>query len=250
MSQQMEPVFSIITVTYNASAVVEGTIRSVLSQKYHNIEYIIIDGASKDSTMDIIGKYRGRITTVISEKDRGIYDAMNKGIKAATGDYLCFLNAGDKFHSHDTLRRVAASLNRLGSLPGVVYGETEIVDGQGHDLGPRRLKAPEKLSWKSFRNGMVVCHQAFFARRDLALTEPYDLRYPYCADIDWCIRIMKRSKVLHNTGYILIDYLNEGMSTRNRWASLKERFAIMKHYYGLPVTLFRHAWFVLRSAFK
>lgn len=91
------PKFSIITVTYNAEKVLEDTIQSVISQTYHHIEYIIVDGASKDGTLSIINRYRSRIHTVVSEPDKGLYDAMNKGIALASGDYLCFLNAGDCF---------------------------------------------------------------------------------------------------------------------------------------------------------
>ena len=89
------PKFSIITVTYNAEKVLEDTIQSVISQTYHHVEYIIVDGASKDGTLSIIDRYRSRITTVVSEPDKGLYDAMNKAISLASGDYLCFLNAGD-----------------------------------------------------------------------------------------------------------------------------------------------------------
>lgn len=97
------PKFSIITVTYNAAKVLEDTIQSIVTQTYKNLEYIIVDGGSTDETLDIIHKYQEHITTVISEPDQGLYDAMNKGIKLATGDYLCFLNAGDGLHEDDTL---------------------------------------------------------------------------------------------------------------------------------------------------
>lgn len=102
----------------------------------------------------------------------------------------------------------------------------------------RRLSAPATLTWKSFKQGMLVCHQAFFARRDLV--EPYDLRYRFSADFDWCIRIMKKADVLHNTHLTLIDYLNEGMTTRNHKASLKERFRIMSRHYGWASTVTHH----------
>ena len=270
------PKFSIITVTYNAAKVLEDTIQSIVTQTYKNLEYIIVDGGSTDETLDIIHKYQEHITTVISEPDQGLYDAMNKGIKLATGDYLCFLNAGDGLHEDDTLLQMVHSINGT-ALPGVLYGETEIVDSQGHFLYMRRLSAPATLTWKSFKQGMLVCHQAFFARRDLV--EPYDLRYRFSADFDWCIRIMKKADVLHNThltliDYLnegmttrrrqrqmcirdshnthltLIDYLNEGMTTRNHKASLKERFRIMSRHYGWASTVTHHLWFVLRLLYK
>ncbi len=247
MHNHPTPKFSIITVCYNAEATLEDTIQSVISQTYHHVEYIIVDGASKDRTMDIVNRYRDRIAVVVSEPDKGLYDAMNKGIRLATGDYLCFLNAGDSFHEDDTLQQMVHSIHTL-QLPDVLYGETELVDHEGHFLRMRRLQAPEHLTWKSFRQGMLVCHQAFFPRRDLVM--PYDLRYRFSADFDWCIKIMKKSKVLHNTHLTLIDYLAEGMTTRNHQASLKERFRIMARHYGWASTVAHHAWFALRLLLK
>ena len=225
------PKFSIITVTYNAGKVLEDTIQSVISQTYRNVEYIIVDGKSKDNTLEIADKYRDHISKVVSEPDKGLYDAMNKGIRLATGDYLCFLNAGDELHNNETLQQIVHTLKGT-ALPDVIYGETAIVDAEGHFLHMRRLSAPEQLHWKSFKQGMLVCHQAFFARRELAVKHLYDLKYRFSADFDWCIRMMKEAKCLHNTRLTLIDYLNEGMTTQNHKASLKERFRIMTKHYG------------------
>lgn len=247
MHNHVHPKFSIITVTYNAGAVLEDTIQSVITQTYRNVEYIIVDGGSKDHTLDIINRYREHIHTLVSEPDKGLYDAMNKGIRLATGDYLCFLNAGDELHEDDTLQLMVHSITGT-ELPDVLYGETAIVDEEGHFLRMRRLSAPEDLNWKSFKDGMLVCHQAFFPRRELA--EPYDLRYRFSADFDWCIRIMKKACTLHNTHLTIIDYLDEGMTTQNRKASLKERFRIMAKHYGWISTAAHHAWFVLRLIIK
>jgi glycosyltransferase involved in cell wall biosynthesis len=243
------PKFSIITVTYNAEKVLEDTIQSVIFQTYRNVEYIIVDGASKDHTLEIVNKYHNRINKVISEPDKGLYDAMNKGIQLATGDYLCFLNAGDKFHDSETLQKVVHTLKDQ-ELPDVIYGETAIVDEEGHFLHMRRLSTPAHLNWKSFKQGMLVCHQAFFANRELAINHLYDLQYRFSADFDWCIRIMKKAKCLHNTRLTLIDYLNEGMTTKNHKASLKERFCIMAKHYGLISTILHHGWFVIRLFYK
>lgn len=248
MHSHLTPKFSVITVCYNAQATLEDTIQSVIAQTYHHVEYIIVDGASKDRTLSIINRYRDRIATVVSEPDKGLYDAMNKGLRLATGDYVCFLNAGDSFHEDDTLQQMVHTLRELTELPDVLYGETALVDAEGHFVRMRRLQAPEHLTWHSFRQGMLVCHQAFFAKRTLA--EPYDLRYRFSADFDWCIRIMKKSKVLHNTHLTLIDYLEEGMTTRNHKASLHERFRIMTKHYGWLSTVAHHAWFVVRAMIK
>ena len=225
----------------------EDTIQSVITQTYKGVEYIIIDGGSKDGTLDIINRYKTHIHTVISEPDKGLYDAMNKGIRVATGDYICFLNAGDALHEDDTLLLMVHSITGE-VLPDVLYGETQLVDEEGHFVRMRRLSAPEQLTWKSFQKGMLVCHQAFFARRELA--EPYDLHYRFSADFDWCIRIMKKSRILHNTHLTLIDYLNEGMTTRNHKASLKERFHIMCKHYGYISTVLHHIGFVFRLLYR
>lgn len=246
-SVRLTPSFSVITVTYNAAEVLEDTIQSVITQTYHHVEYIIVDGASTDGTMDVVRKYRSRIRAVVSEPDKGLYDAMNKGMAMATGDYLCFLNAGDCFHEDDTLQQIARGIGGDG-LPDILYGDTAIVDKEGHFLRMRRLSPPERLTWKSFRSGMLVCHQAFFVRRELA--EPYDLRYRYSADFDWCVRVMKKAHTLHNTRLTVVDYLDEGLTTRNHTASLKERFRIMARHYGLLSTVAHHCWFVIRAILK
>ena len=247
MHNHLTPKFSVITVTYNAEKVLEDTLQSVISQTYRHVEYIIVDGASKDVTIKFIDKYRERIHTVVSEPDKGLYDAMNKGIALATGNYLCFLNAGDSFHEDDTLQQMVHSI-KGNELPDILYGETAIVDQQSHFLRMRRLSAPEVLSWKSFKQGMLVCHQAFFAKRDLV--EPYDLNYRFSSDFDWCIRVMKKAHTLHNTHLTIIDYLEEGLTTQNHKASLRERFRIMTKHYGLVSTIIHHAWFVMRAVLK
>ena len=247
MHNHLTPKFSVITVTYNAESVLEDTILSVISQTYHHVEYIIVDGASKDSTLSIINRYKDRITKVISEPDKGLYDAMNKGMRQATGDYLCFLNAGDSFHEDNTLQQIVHTITEK-ELPDVLYGETALVNNKRHFLRMRRLSTPEVLTWKSFKQGMLVCHQAFFAKTSLA--EPYDLQYRFSADFDWCIRVMKKARTLHNTHLTIIDYLEEGMTTQNRKTSLRERFRIMARHYGMISTVAHHAWFVLRAVLK
>lgn len=248
MHTHFHPKFSLITVTYNAGAVLEDTIQSIITQTYKNVEYILIDGASTDNTMRIVERYRDHIHTVVSEPDQGLYDAMNKGLSLATGDYVCFLNAGDCLHEDDTLlgmvHSVAAS-HEAPCPPDVLYGDTALVDSEGHFLRMRRLTPPEHLTWKSFRHGMLVCHQAFFTRR--AIAPHYDLRYRFSADFDWCIRVMKQARYLHNTHLTLVDYLDEGLTTRNHRASLIERFHIMCRHYGTVPTVMRHLWFALRT---
>lgn len=238
------PKFTIITITYNAARWLERTVVSILSQSYPNIEYLIIDGGSKDGTVDIIKQYAPGIAYWVSEPDKGLYDAMNKGLKQATGDYVWFINAGDTLQSAATVQRIAMKIGKRASLPDVIYGETSIVDAEGKPLGMRRLKAPKQLTWKSFRMGMLVCHQSFIAKRTIA--PEYDLQYRLSADYDWCIRCLKQAKSIYNTKMILSNYLEEGLSTQQRKASLKERYEVMCKYYGKFATIILHGWFALR----
>jgi len=238
---------SVITVTYNAGKTLERTLKSVREQTYPYVEHIIVDGKSKDNTLALIQQYENPKLKWKSEPDNGLYDAMNKAVTMATGDYLCFLNAGDMFFLPETVENMMNSFEPA-SAPDILYGETAIVGDNGEFLFMRRLSAPETLSWKSFKQGMLVCHQAFIAKR--ALAETYDLNYRFSADFDWCIRVMKKASFLHNTRLTLIDYLDEGMTTKNRKASLKERFRIMAKHYGYISTVLHHIWFVLRLLLK
>jgi len=235
--------FSIITVTYNASRWLERTILSVMSQSYPHIEYIIIDGNSTDGTLDLIKKYQASIDRLTIEPDRGLYDAMNKGLKLASGDYVWFINAGDTLYSETTVQEIVNTMG-CGRLPDIVYGETAITDSEGSPLDMRRLKAPENLSWKSFRMGMLVCHQSFIVKRTIA--ESYDLQYRFAADYDWCIRCLKKADTIFNTRLILSQFMEAGLSAVNRKEALKERYRIMCMNYGKLPTQIRHIWFALR----
>lgn len=194
--------FSVVTVTYNASERLRYTAESVFMQNYPFVEHIVIDGCSKDDTVDIAFEYKryddetenGHVVSVISEPDKGLYDAMNKGLARATGDYVVFLNAGDCLPSKNTLETIAGCVDGKEERPAVLYGDTNIVDSEYRFLRRRRLIPPERLTWRSFRNGMLVCHQAFYARLDIARGQFYDLRYRYSADVDWCIRVMKEAE--------------------------------------------------------
>ena len=253
--------FTIATVSYNAEKEIARTLDSVLRQDYAHIEHIIIDGASKDGTMRLVNEYEEKTKAaaktieirVLSEPDRGLYDAMNKAIGMATGDYIVFLNAGDKLPEADTLSTIAKQAQSTPH-PGVLYGDTDEVDDGGRFLRHRRLAPPDKLSWRSFKRGMLVCHQAFYARVDLAKQTPYNLGYRFSADVDWCIRVMKRCEKngspLVRVPAVVVHYLAGGMTEKNHRASLRERFRVMRAHYGLFTTLAMHAWFVVRSVLK
>lgn len=239
----MAPLFSIITVTFNAAETLPATLASVKEQSCRLYEYIVMDGVSKDNTVAIAKAANIHNARIISSPDKGLYDAMNKAIDIATGEYLIFLNAGDSFHSPDTLQTIADVIMNH-DFPGIVYGQTQLVNAQRQRIGDRHLTAPKELTLNSFAQGMLVCHQAFIALR--RITGHYDLRYRFSADYEWCIRCLQHSRQNVYIPHTIIDYLSEGLTTANRKASLKERFKIMCHYYGTIPTVLRHLKFIPR----
>jgi glycosyltransferase involved in cell wall biosynthesis len=238
----MEPLFTIITVTWNAANVIQPTLDSVRRQSSTDYEMLIIDGASTDDTLTLVRNAGIASVRVVSEPDNGLYDAMNKGIARARGRYLIFLNAGDAF-ADDTVLALLTVL--AADNPGVIYGQTQLVDASRDVVGNRHLTAPKRLTADSFLNGMVVCHQAFITRRDLA--PQYDLQYRLSADYDWCIRVLRRSPSNVYAGRKpIISYLSEGMTTRHHRASLLERYRIMCRYYGTGRVILAHLGFIPR----
>ncbi|MVN20001.1 glycosyltransferase family 2 protein [Mucilaginibacter arboris] len=229
-----KPLLSVITVVFNNVNDIERTMLSVLNQTYPNIEYLVIDGKSTDGTLEIIEKYRSRLAVFISEKDAGIYDAMNKGLAKATGDYVVFMNSGDEFYEKDTVKEVFAS----GPGADIYYGETEMINEELQSLGQRRHKAPENFTWRDFKYGMSVSHQAIFIRRKL--TGLYDLNYQLSSDIDWILTAAKKARKIVNVHQYVAKYLVGGMSKKKHRQSLQERFAIMRKHYGLLSTVFNH----------
>lgn len=238
----VNPKLSVITIVYNNVKDIERTMLSVLNQTYTNIEYILIDGSSTDGTKEIIYKYKDRLAQFISEPDKGIYDAMNKGLALATGDYVLFMNSGDEIYAHETVEHVFSS----APSGDIYYGETEMFDENWKSLGQRRHSAPEHFDWHSFKYGMNVSHQAIYIKR--SLTEPYDLQYKYSSDIDWIIKAAKKSSNVVNTHTYVAKYLVGGMSKQKHLESLKERFKILSHYYGLVPNIINHVFIALNLA--
>ncbi|MCH5229584.1 MAG: glycosyltransferase [Muribaculaceae bacterium] len=239
-----EKLISIITVTYNAENTISKTLSSLKAQSYQDFEHIVIDGNSSDSTLKIVNEFGLPQTILRSEPDKGLYDAMNKGLKLASGKYVLFLNSGDVFHSFNTLEHYAKE-----ALKGkdIIYGDTIIVNEKGEKIADRHLSAPEVLNKKTFSEGMLVCHQAFMAKKELSPF--YDLRYKFSADYDWSVKCIGNSQSdnCENLHEVTIDYLNEGITDKNKWRSLRERFSIMKRHYGLPLTAIRHLTFIFRA---
>lgn len=241
------PFISIITVCYQAEKTIERTIQSVLSQSWKNIEFIIIDGGSTDNTLPIIKKYREHISKIVSEKDNGLYDAMNKGLQLATGDYVLFLNADDLLYEKNTLEKAFT----ICSNADVIYGEAIFMNEAGEELGLRSQQTPHKvtenLNWKSLRYGMTVSHQAFIIRRSLVVN--YDLKYHICADIDWMIRCLKKCETICNTHLILSKFRIGGTSKQQQKQAWKERYLILQKHYGMLPNFFNHIYIGLRYLF-
>lgn len=248
---------SVVTVTYNAEKVLAKTMESVLDQTCHDYEYLIVDGKSTDGTMDIVRDFESRLLEGefgigreqfrwISEPDKGLYDAMNKAIGLAKGDFVWFINAGDKVYSTDTLQKVADAIDKNLDAD-VVYGQTIIIGENDEELGERHRIAPANLSKKSLLDGLVVCHQSVLVRRTMAPS--YNLDYKLTADYDWMCRVLEISRKNIYVDDYLSKFQTAGLSSKRRKQSLKERFVIMKRHFGLFPTLWSHLCILVKYPF-
>lgn len=216
------------------------------TEYYQNkIEIVIVDGGSNDGTLDYL-KNQTFCINWVSEKDKGIYDAMNKGIDMSTGKYLWFLNSGDFAYSQSSIDLI---LENCSKNIDAIYGETMLVDENFKEIGLRSdkttRKLPKTLNWKSFKFGMNVGHQSFIINRNHALK--YNLEYKHVADIDWMISCLKQCKTTVNIQQIISCFTLDGHSTRYRKESNKERYLVLKKHYGFIPNLFNHLFIIIRS---
>jgi glycosyltransferase involved in cell wall biosynthesis len=220
-SSEDRPLISVITVVYNAAGSIERTITSVLGQTYTNIEYIIVDGASTDETLSIIRKYEEQIDYWVSEKDDGIYDAMNKGISLAKGEWINFMNVGDYFYDEDVVETLFASSLEVGAK--VIYGDAM-------QLFPRadtvRSGSQELVDIKC---GPTFIHQCTFTHSNLAKQYPFDLEYKICADYDFFYKMYTLNIPFQKVDMIIAYYDMTGISS-HFFATYKEIRAIQKKY--------------------
>ncbi|SHK17567.1 Glycosyltransferase involved in cell wall bisynthesis [Clostridium cavendishii DSM 21758] len=200
---------SIITVTYNCERSIEKTINSILNQTYSNIEFLIIDGLSKDNTLNIVNRYKDKIAKVISEKDHGIYDAMNKGLKNATGEIIYFLNSDDSLVNKDVINNVMEVFNQNESI-NFIYGDA-IVDG-------KKIKYKHNLR-KIDLVRRTICHQAVFIDKSLINRfDGFDTKYRFCADYKLIMQCLFYEKCIHR--YIekeIVFYNLGGISAQNNY---------------------------------
>ncbi|WP_439182156.1 glycosyltransferase family 2 protein [Carboxylicivirga taeanensis] len=230
------PVISIITIVYNGKSTLQKTIDSIAQQDYDSIEYIIVDGNSNDGTVALIERNKSIVSKWISESDDGLYDAMNKGLGMATGDYVWFINSGDEIYDKQTVSQMVEGLGE--HWPDVIYGDTVMIDADGMEIGDRRLKPPKQLGWKDFKNGMLVSHQSILVATRIASN--YNTNYRFSADYEWCLKALMAAGSVHNSNQMLSRFLDGGLTKQNIVPGLKERFDIMRRYFGLLPTIARH----------
>lgn len=240
------PTVSIITITFNAERFLERTLQSVVAQQATDYEYIVIDGASTDGTLDLIKQYEPRITYWLSEPDNGLYDAMNKGLHRATGQYVWFMNAGDELHDAQTLANL---LDRIKATQAdVYYSDALFVRDDGTAVGLRSQITPHvlphNLNWHDMALGMKVCHQAFVAKRSIA---PNYSANNLSADLDWEIHCLKAAQNVEFLPFVLCRYLIGGLSVQQHRRSLTDRFRVLASHFGWLSTLVNHGRIVWRA---
>ncbi len=240
------PTLSIITITYNAERFLERTIQSIIEQHENDYEYLIIDGSSTDGTLDIIRRYESHVTTWISEPDRGLYDAMNKGLHRARGKYVWFMNAGDTLHDSRTLANLLITIKETPA--DVYYSDALFVQNDGTPVGLRSAVTPhalpQNLTWRDMALGMKVCHQSFIAKRSIA---PDYLLKNLSADLDWEIRCLKVAQKIKFLPFTLCNYLMGGLSVQHHRRSLTDRFKVLVTHFGLLATVVNHGRILIRA---
>lgn len=219
---------SVVTVCYNAVETLEETMLSVLNQTYPNVEYIIIDGGSTDGTVDIIKKYANSLAYWVSEPDKGIYDAMNKGIDAATGDYINFMNAGDSFYEITTINDVCSSMS-LDKRIDVYYGDTLY----NYDYGSLIVYG---LQLVLIEKRLPFCHQSSFVKSEVMRNTHFDLNYKYCADYNFFYNLYKNQGSIIHIPIVIAKYeATSGISSRYVSLVYREKYKI----WGITDNLFK-----------
>lgn len=219
LSLSLCPKVTIITVVYNRVAEIEDTILSVLNQTYADLEYIVIDGGSTDGSLDIIRKYDSQLAYWISEPDKGIYDAMNKGIRQASGEWVNFMNAGDAFWSPEIVSKSMAYVQAYPSA-GVLYGDTV----HKNPFGKVRINA---RPLEGLMREVVFCHQSCFVRTDLLKQMPFDLTYRYVADYDLLSKLYRAGiSFVYYPEVISLFAVGAGASFAHAYTSIREHYSL------------------------
>lgn len=244
-SPTSSPLFSIVTVVYNGASLIEATIQSIANQNCFDYEYIVIDGASSDNTVEILKTNNHLINYWQSEPDKGLYDAMNKSLGLINGKFVLFINAGDLLNDSNVLEH----LKLVSTDADILYGETNLIDSKNKLLGTRSelttRKLPQQLTWKSLIKGMVVSHQSILVSKAIA---PYfDTQYKCSADIDWVIKALKNANKITNTQITISKYLIGGFSAKNLKIASEERFSIFIQHYGTLNAIIAYIFIAFKS---
>lgn len=235
------PLISIITVCFNAGKIISETLNSAIQQSYKNIELVIVDGNSNDNTLQEIKKYQSHIGTLISEPDKGIYDAMNKGIKAANGEWIYFLNAGDLFYDEKILEDIF-SKNDLSNFD-LIYAKVET---KNEPTGVNYITG-EKITFKDFFSKYPICHQATFTRKTaFDKIGMYDIQYRLAADTDWFAGFFKSQpdKALF-IDRVVAFYDIQGTTYHKRMEGYKEYLRFGKKYFPFYISIKNYLFYPL-----
>lgn len=240
---------SIITVVFNGEKYLEETIKSVTNQNYDNVEYIIIDGGSTDGTLDIIKKYEDKIDYWVSEKDNGIYDAMNKGIDLANGEYLLFLNAGDTFSSSNVLNDVVNSIEKLDIVPSIIYGGANVYTENGKFLSKLKPLDLNKKNLNMFST-RTVCHQAIFVHKNSI--RKYSDKYRLKGELNWYYDLIENisNEYIYKADIIVCNYYLGGTGDKYFKENYLERIAVTKEHNNFFVFIFLIPFFLLSLIFR
>lgn len=220
MNPNANPKVSVVTVCYNSAQLLEKTIASVAEQTYDNIEYIIVDGASTDGTLKLIEAKKQFIAKWISEPDGGIYDAMNKGTEMSSGEWIIFMNAGDTFHSANTVQDVFS--RSYSPKTAVVYGHVNKLYDNGANSVVKKAEAPHNS------HRMFFCHQCAFTRRSALLKFPFDTRHRMSADFKLYKTLFKNKLHFEKIDEIIANFDTDGVSNRYRSRGLADNIRVIR----------------------
>jgi glycosyltransferase involved in cell wall biosynthesis len=215
---------SIITVCFNTEKTIEQTINSVLGQTYKDIEYIIVDGISKDNTLKIVGKYMKKISKVVSEKDKGLYDAMNKGVRIAKGQVIYFLNADDVLVNKNIIKEVAKEFEKEDF--DLVFGDVEFY----YPKENKKVKISRNASLNDLKNGNMPPHQGSFVKKEFLIKHPFNLKYKSSADFDFFCNLLKEKPRIKKINKIISRMIVGGVSSGV--ISYKETEEIIRKHFG------------------
>ncbi|WP_297983187.1 glycosyltransferase family 2 protein [uncultured Chryseobacterium sp.] len=218
---------SVVTIVYNGEEFIKKTIKSVINQNYKNVDFIVIDGKSTDNTMGIITNYADSITKIISEEDDGIYNAMNKGLSHATGDFVIFMNGGDSFYDDNVLEKFGSNISKLKQLPDFVYGDCYY---SMHDQLFYKKSRNHKFNWY----GMFASHQAMFYNMDLIRKHSlkFDETYRIAADYKFTLEFMSLTKKIYCFSIPICIFSVDGVSNLNKNLGLEEAQRVRKEVLG------------------